>query len=250
MVDKRSLFWISIVCLICLQGKMTGQSFEGVISLTSSNTPEQSMRVTLKDGWSLLEISPDTQQTVKVIKNKTAGTTTILRSKGNLKYGYRSNTLVGDDSPAAIQDPDAKHIQTEETQLEKKIGAFNCVRIDLRSPKASAEAWVTRETSLRLSACFPFFLGDGTDPDLYALRQLADAEGLILEYRERSAGDTQETLFQVTAIPEDISLDAFSVDDTYQVLDEQGIRSLYMQAQKDPVKQQEWEEFRAIFGNN
>jgi len=226
-----------------------GQTFEGVVTMKVSTSPDKIAMLTIKGDMTMMEMQVDTVQHIKLIKDRGAETTTILRSNKEMKYGYRSRTLYGEDQHVPTVNAAAHQLVMNVTDEEKYIGRFRCVKALLHSPKAQAEAWITKETGLHLSGCFPHFLGDGTDPDLYALRELADQEGLIMDYKESLNSGNTETVIQVTAEEKEITIDAFAIDPGYIVLDDEGIKRLYEQAQSDPLKKIQWEEFRQIFGN-
>ena len=67
--------------------------------------------------------------------------------------------------------------------------------------------------------------------------------------KESLLSASAETIFEVTAEEHEITLDAFAIDPGYVVLDEEGIKRLYQQAQSDPQKKIQWEEFQQVFGN-
>lgn len=226
-----------------------GQSFEGVLTMKVSKSPEKIIMLTIKGDMTMLEMQVDSVQHIKMIKDRGAETSTILRSNKEMKYGYRSRSLYGEDQHLPTVNAAAQQLLMTVTEEERNIGQFRCIKTILQSPKAQAEAWITKETGLHLSGCFPNFLGDGTDPDLYALRELADQEGLIMYYKESLLSASAETIFEVTAEEHEITLDAFAIDPGYVVLDEEGIKRLYEQAQSDPLKKIQWEEFQQIFGN-
>ncbi|MBK9106450.1 MAG: hypothetical protein IPL92_18280 [Saprospiraceae bacterium] len=226
-----------------------GQSFEGVVTMNISTSPEKIIMLTIKGDITMMEMQVDSAQHIKLIKDRAAETSTILRSNEEMKYGYRSRTLYGEDQHIPTINAAAHQLEMTVTEEEKYINHFRCVKALLHSPKAQAEAWITKETGLHLSGCFPNFLGEGADPDLYALRELADQEGLIMYYKESLVSGIAETVIEVTAQEKEITLDAFAIDPGYLVLDEEGIKRLYQQAQSDPLKKIQWEEFRQIFGN-
>ncbi len=228
---------------------LTGQVWEGVVSMRVSTSPEKIAWLTLKDDKSVMEMQLDSGQTIKLIKDRGAATTTVLRTNNDLKYGYRSSILYGDDKHVITVNPNTSKVQLTVTDEERYIGQYRCTLVKIKSPKATAEAWVTKETGMQLSSCFPHFLGDGTDADLYALREVADQEGLIMSYHEVLEGTATETYIEVTAEEKEIMTTAFAIEPGFVVLDEAGVKRLYAEAQSDPLKKIQWEEFRQIFGN-
>ena len=226
-----------------------GQPFEGVVTMKVSTLPDNMSMVTIKGDLTMMEMQVDSTQHIKMIKDRGAETTTILRSKRDMKYGYRSRILYGEDEHVPTINPAAHQLVITVTGEEKYFGSYRCVKTLLHSPKATAEAWITKETGLNLSGCFPHFLGDGTNPDLFALRELADQEGMIMHYTESLNADDAEMFIEISVEEKVITLDAFAIDPGYVVLDEEGIKRLYGQAQSDPLKKIQWEEFQQIFGN-
>ena len=245
----RISIYLATAMLMLIGSILYGQSFEGIVTMKVSTSPENISMLTIKGDLSLMEMQIDTVQTIKLIKDRGAETTTILRSKNEMKYGYRSRILYGEDEHIPTVNPTAHQLVITVTDEEKYFGSFRCVKTLLHSPKATAEAWITKEPALRLSGCFPQFLGEGTDPDLFALRELADQEGLIMYYSESLRAGKEVTIIEVTAEEKVITLDAFAIDAGYVVLDEEGIKRLYGQSLSDPLKKVQWEEFRQIFGN-
>lgn len=244
------LFIHFVAALLILQvSDLTGQAWEGVVSMRVSTSPEKIAWLTIKDDKSVMEMQLDSVQTIKLIKDRGAATTTVLRTNHDWKYGYRSRILYGDEKHVLTVNPNTSMVQLSVTDEERYIGAYRCVLVKIKSPKATAEAWVTTETGMQLSSCFPHFLGDGTDADLYALREVADQEGLIMSYHEILEGDTTETYIEVTAEEREIMMSAFAIDPGFVVLDEAGVKRLYAEAQSDPMKKVQWEQFRQIFGN-
>lgn len=245
----RFSIYLVMAMLMPVGSILYGQSFEGVVTMKVSTLPDNVSILTIKGDLTMMEMQVDSVQHIKMIKDRGAETTTILRSKNDMKYGYRSRILYGEDEHVPTVNPAAHQLVLTVTDQEKYIGSFRCVKTVLHSPKATAEAWITKETGLYLSGCFPQFLGDGTDSDLYALRELADQEGLIMHYTESLSADDAVTIIEITAEEKAITLDAFTIDPGYMLLDEEGIKRLYGQAQTDPLKKIQWEEFRQIFGN-
>jgi hypothetical protein len=235
--------------LMPLGSVVYGQSFEGVVTMKVSTLPDNVSTLTIKDDKTMMEMQVDSTQRIKMIKDRGAETTTILRSKNDMKYGYRSRILYGEDKHVATINPAAHQLVLTVTGEEKYFGSYRCVKTLLHSPKATAEAWITKETGLYLSGCFPQFLGDGTNPDLFALRELADQEGMIMHYTESLTADDAETIIEVKVEEKVITLDAFAIDPGYVVFDENSMKQLMIQAQSDPLIKQQLEEFQQIFGN-
>lgn len=245
---RFSIYWMT-AALILIGSILSAQAFEGVLTLKVSTKPDQISVMTIKDDKTMLEMQVDSIQKVKLIKDRSAETTTILRTNKDLKYGYRSKILYGEDVHTPTINPEVHQVVMTVTAEEKYFGSFRCVKAVLSSPKATAEAWITKQPGLRLSACFQHFLGEGTDIELYVLREVADQEGLIMYYRESLKANDNETIIEVTAEEKAITLDVFAIDPGFTVLDEEGVKRLYGQAQADPVKMAQWQEFRQIFGN-
>ena len=239
-----------LACLLVLNVSFVqAQSFEGMLTLTTSTAPDKIPVMTIKGDKSVLEIRMDSIQTIKLIKDLGAETVTILRTKKDLKYGYRTNISVGPEFTDLLASPAAAKVEVIITQQEKYIGQYRCVKVNLTSPDVEAEAWVTKDLDIKLSTYFPQFFGSDANADLAVIRQLADQEGLILNYQETHKRDTTVTLIDVLVEEKDISIDAFAIDPGFLVLDEEGIKRLYEQAQSDPVKKKQWEEFHEIFGS-
>lgn len=245
----RYSIYLVMAMLMLLGSMLYGQSFEGVLTMKVSTLPDNVSKLTIKEDKTMMEMQVDSTQHIKMIKDRGAETTTILRSKNDMKYGYRSRILYGEDEHVPTINPVAHQLVMTVTNEEKYFGAYRCIKTILHSPKATAEAWITKETGLRLSGCFPQFLGDGTDPDLFALRELADQEGLIMHYTESLKVDDAVTIIEIIAEEKVITLDVFAIDPGYMVLDEEGIKRLYGESLNDALKKIQWEEFQQIFGN-
>jgi hypothetical protein len=164
-------------------------------------------------------------------------------------YGFRSNELHGTYHEEAPINPSEHNIEVSLTEEVRQIGEYRCTHVKLQGPEGMAEAWITRDLGFRLTEYFPVFLGGDAHPGLFSLRQIANQEGFILHYTESLKGSNEKTMFEMTVVEQEIPNTVFEIDPAYHVFDENGMKRLYQEAQTDPVKKIQWEEFMQIFGS-
>ena len=223
-----------------------GQSFEGVMTMHVSSSPLNLTTVTVKGHKSVTEYQIDTTENIKIIKDAAAETQTILRHKGDMKYGYA--TLISEEETIPeITIEDLNKVSCEGTIETKMIGSYKCFKSVLHTDKAVAEAWVTKDIAFPLSKYFPIFLGDGTDPALLELRKRANSLGFVMEYKESLIGTGDETHIEMNVEQKDIPLEAFATHG-FLVFNKDGLSQLFTDSYLDPNKKKQWEEFRQIFG--
>lgn len=211
-----------------------------------SSSPQNVTSVKVKGNKSVTEYRIDTTEIIRIIKDAAAERQTILRHKGDMKYGYA--TLLGEEeTPPEITVEDLERVTCEGTAETKLIGSYNCFKSVLHTDKAVAEAWVTKDIGFPLSKYFPTFLGDGTDPALLELRKRANSLGFIMDYKESPIGNGEETHIEITVEPKDIPLEAFATHG-FLVFDKDGLTQLFTDSYLDPNKKKQWEEFRQLFG--
>ena len=231
---------------ICLFFYGFGQTFEGVITMHVSTSPQNSTSVTIKGHKSVTEYRIDTTENIKIIKDATAETQTILRHRGDMKYGYATLSSEEETLPEITME-DLKRVACEGTTETKLIGSYTCFKSVLHTDKAVAEAWITKEIAFPLSKYFPTFLGDGTDPALLELRKRANSLGFVMDYKESPISAGEETHIEVTVEQKDIPLEAFATHG-FLVFDKEGLTQLFTDSYLDPNKKKQWEEFRQLFG--
>lgn len=225
------------------------QSFEGTITLhVSSDHKESSTMLTIKGDKTLLEADIDSTESIKIIKDWGAGTSTLLRRKNDLKYGFRTNSIPESDPPAQDEKVNG-NIQTDVTDEVKMIGTYKCIKVIYKSPFAISEAWITKDAGFPLSKYFPEFLGSNTDSHLYDLRQAANKEGFVMRYWEKLIDSGKESNLDMMVTPKEIPVDVFSISAGYLVLDRESMQHLLQDAQRDEVKKKQWAEFMQLFGN-
>ena len=110
-----------------------GQSFEGVLTMKVSKSPEKIIMLTIKGDMTMMEMQVDSVQHIKMIKDRGAETSTILRSNKEMKYGYRSRTLYGEDQHLPTVNAAAQQLLMTVTEEEKNIGQFRCIKTILQS---------------------------------------------------------------------------------------------------------------------
>src|SRR5688500_1722207 len=238
MKQLRSSF---LTCaLICLFFYGFGQTFEGVIAMRVSSYPLSLTTVKVKGNKSVTEYQIDTTENIKVIKDAVAETQTILRHKGDMKYGYA--TLLAEEDPLQeVTMEDLKRVTCEGTTETKLIGSYKCFKSVLHTDKAVAEAWITKDLAFPLSKYFPTFLGDGTDPALLELRKRANSLGFVMEYKESPISAGEETHIEVMVEEKDIPLETFATHG-FLVFDKDGLTQLFTDSYLDPNKKKQWEE--------
>ena len=226
------------------------QSFEGTISLrTFNDLIDNTFILTIKGDKTVLEAEIDSIEMIKIIKDYGAESTTLLRRKNDLKYGFRISSIPGPGFTAENIDNEKSEITIETTDEVKRIGPYRCVKVTLNSPFAASEAWITNDFGFSLSKYFPEFLGTDEDQHLYDLRNAAEKKGFVMSYRENLLGADQEKIFEVTIEEKEISSEAFKINAEYLVLDEKSMMQFYSEAQRNEMKKKQWEEFNQLFGH-
>ncbi len=227
------------------------QSFEGCITLHAKTDQADTRSVlSVKGKKTLLEVEKDSAESIKILKDWDAQTTTMLRRKNNMKYGYRLNSIM--NTSPDIQDTTKNKdtgVETFITNETKLIGNMRCTKVLLKSSYAVAEAWVTKEPGFSLSKYFPEFLGEDSRPYLYELRKAADKEGFILSYWDKLQSTGKEYSLELTIEQKEIPHDLVSISADYTVLDEAGIKNLYQESQHSEQAKKQMEEFMQLFGN-
>ena len=245
MKPHRLILMIGALMFLLYNG--FGQTFEGMITMRASSSPKNLTTVKVKGQKTVTEYQIDTTENIKIIKDAAAGTQTILRHRGDMKYGYATLTSE-EEAPAEITMEDLKKVACEATTETKMIGSYECFKSVLHTDKAVAEAWITKDLAFTLSKYFPTFLGDGTNPDLLELRKRANSLGFVMEYKESLIGAGDEIHIDITVEEKEIPLEAFATHG-FMVLDKDGMSRLFTASYLDPVKKKQWEEYRALFGN-
>lgn len=234
-----------ILFLLTLKISVFGQSFEGLIMLDVSTSPGYTRYVRVKGQKSIMEIEKDSSETMIIVKDHAARSTTLLRRKNDLKYGFRTPHLA-----EYIQTSDrASQVDLIVTQEEKLFGQYLCKKIMLKTADAVAEAWITNELPFTAATYFPEFLSEHTNHDLLALRSEANKVGFVMNYTERHIIAENETTIELTVEEKEIPISVFNTGD-FIIIDEQGMKRLYADGQNDPARKKQWEEFMQLFGSN
>ena len=220
----------------------SGQAFEGVLHMRMINPDnERYTQLSLKDDRSLLHVTMDSVE-ISILKDKKDNTTTILKRKGDLHYGFRMDQIV---DPSFVESVSA----VTYTGQVKDMGEWESNEIIIHSESGEAHAWITKQTSHRLSGLFPEFLGADLNPDQYYRRKAADKEGFILQYEESDPGSASGVL-KVDLVPGPVSDITFVIGAEYKVLDQQSVRNFFQMSQTDQSAKQQWEEFSSLFGSH
>jgi hypothetical protein len=242
MKNRISLF-ASILILSTVM--IHGQTFEGSITFRASGDHEKTSTIIIKGEKSVRSVDLNSEESLKIILDRKSESSVMLRKKDEKKYGFRVNEIHEQDHEDHPYMP--KGVTTEITG-EKMIGRYECFRVNLKSKNASAEAWITKDIGFRVTKYFPEFLGS-VEAELHQLRQLANDQGLILQYRETLLDAEYENVFETIVEETEIPDQTFEIDPDYLVLDKDGMMQLYLAAQHDTSKKQQWEEFMELFGN-
>ncbi|HZV67950.1 MAG TPA: DUF4412 domain-containing protein [Saprospiraceae bacterium] len=222
------------------------QSFEGSITIkVDQKDEEKSSRLTVKGDKTLLEIEVDSSQSFKIIKDRSAETSTMLRKRNDLKYGFRVNYVPEPDIPTVNIN---SNVTTEITDEVKMIGKYSCTKMKFKSPHALAEAWITKDLGFSLSRYYPEFTGNSEDQHLSDLRKAVDKEGFVVSYWEKIPDTGKEINVEITVEQKDVPLETFNTGE-YLVLDKDGMTRLAQNAQHDEVAKKQWAEFLQLFGN-
>ncbi len=239
--------WVTVLFAILLHPAYT-QSFEGSIAIhVVTDEVDNTSVLSVKDTRSLLKVEVDSVETIKILKDYGNGTTTVLRSKGDLKFGFRIYSIadpvleetagINENSPVVIN----------ETNEEERIGNLHTHKIIVTSKDGEAEAWVSTEPGFSVSKYFPYFLGSDIKPALYELRKAADQRGFITRYTEKLFDSNKKSFIDIRLQPEEIPNEIFNVAD-YIILDEAGMKQLFRDSRKDEDKKNMWEDYRSLFG--
>lgn len=222
-----------------------GQTFEGEMKMHVSIFPDNLTSVKVNGRKSITEYQIDTTENIKIIKDAATETQTILRHKGDMKYGFITTLYEEDTTIATTHENNS--VECKITSETKVIDGYKSSKAVLQNGKAVAEAWITKDLGFPVSKYFPNFIGDGTDPLLLDLRKQADRSGFILEYRESLISVGDETLIQFSVEEKNIPIEAFAIHG-YHVYDKDGLSRLLSEGYQDPNKKKQWEEFRQLFG--
>jgi Domain of unknown function (DUF4412) len=248
MITRFKIIILSALLLVMWQPSYS-QLFEGTITLhVTSDHKESSTMLTIRGDKTLLEADIDSTESIKIIKDWDAETTTLLRRKNDLKYGFRTKGISEADPPAK-DEKESGDVKTDITDEVKMIGTYSCTKVIYKSPFAISEAWITKDAGFSLSKYFPEFLGSNTDPHLYDLRKAANKEGFVMRYWEKLIDSGKESNLDMTVTPKEIPIEVFSINAEYLILDEEGIQRLLQDAQHDEVKKKQWSEFMQLFGS-
>jgi hypothetical protein len=224
------------------------QSFEGSITIISNGREDKPYEVNILGNKSIVTVEADSNESVTMIRDHASEESTILKSKGDMKYGFSKNKSFDADHLQNEKYILPKNINYEITRETRIIDGYNCVRILIESPLAAAEAWITKEIPLHLSLYYPQLLGSDVNPDLVPLRQIADREGFIMFYNDTHTASAHNSEIKVSVEAKELTSDLFHVTSQYLVLDEEGMKRLYMQSQTDPARKTQWDEFMILFG--
>lgn len=244
----QQLILITVLLLLFNSVKSFGQAFEGIMTLKVTSPKESKTVMIIKDDRSIMDIDLDSNESIRRIADEGAETTVILRRKGDLKYGFRSHATTG--FAGDIQDISAEvnKVDVIVTERTEAFGKYTCTLVMIESKDAMAEAWITGEIDMRLTRYFPSFLGSSTPDELYTLRQIANQEGFVMRYSENIKVSEEKSEFELDVDEREIPNELFIVDPAYDVFDENSLKQLYQEAQRDSTKQIQWEEFMQIFG--
>ena len=227
----------------------SGQAFEGSISFrTIHDGLDRTLLMKVKADKTVLEVMTDSNELVRVIKDYGSESTTLLRSRDDLKFGFRLPTIQSPEVQPTDGENKKNDVIVEATGEIKMIGSYECRKIKLKSAFAEAEGWISSDVKFSLSRYFPEFLGSGVDPELRRLRVEADVKGFIMAYHEVQPNLGLEKTIEVTLDEKEIADEAFLIPPGFIVLDEQGMVQLFTDAQYDDVKKKQWEEFHGLFG--
>ena len=224
------------------------QNFEGSISFrTRSESSDRTVVMTAKGVKTVLEVETDSNMVIRIIKDFGTETATLLRSRDELKYGFRIPSIPRTDVQEEYEN-EKKDLIIQVTDDVQLFGNYNCVKIKLRNSFCEAEAWVTNDVNFSLSHYFPEFLGSGVDPKLNSVRRAADQKGFIMHYHEQQKGINTQKIFEVTLEEKEIPDEAFSIPSDFLVLDQEGMKELLTAAQISEARKKQWDEFQALFG--
>ncbi len=246
---KLSYKWLSLAFYLIPFTFCSGQSFEGTLNLHMTTPQAVTYSIlTVKDGKTLRIIRLDSIESIKLIKDGNKETSVLLRQRDDLKYGFKANTILPKNPLDDITADESKLVVIESTGITEKMENKICTKIRLRSPYATAEAWITNDMSGSLSHYFSEFLGPKTDPHLYSLRKAAEQEGFVMKYQETLTGLNQTNNVELFLIENEISPEVFDIEKEYQILNESEINTLSADADKSPSAKKKLEEFTNLFG--
>jgi len=221
------------------------QTFEGSITIKiDQNDEEKSSRLTVKGDKTLLEIEVDSSESFKIIKDRSAETSTMLRKRNDMKYGFRVNYVPEPDIPTININ---SNVVTEVIDEVKMIGKYSCTKVIFKNSYAIAEAWITKDLGFSLSRYYPEFTGNSADQHLSDLRKAVDKEGFVVRYWEKILNKGKEISVEITVDQKDVPLETFNTGD-YLVLDKEGMTRLAQNAQHDEIQKKQWAEFMQLFG--
>ena len=224
------------------------QSFEGTITVINNKIEDKKYTVDILGHKSIVSVAVDSAESVTMIRDHATEVSTILKKKGDMKYGFSKAKSFDSDHITNEKYTLSKNITYEITDERRLIDGYNCVRMLIESPEATAEAWITKELPMHLSNYYPQLLGSDTNPDLIPLRQVADREGFIMLYNDTHTASAHSSEIMVRVEAKELTSDIFHIASQYLVLDEEGMKRLYMQSQTDPVRKTHWDEFMILFG--
>ncbi|MFZ1679309.1 MAG: DUF4412 domain-containing protein [Saprospiraceae bacterium] len=248
-MNSRFKLIILLALLLVMWHPSYSQSFEGTITLhVTSDHKESSTMLTIRGDKTLLEADIDSTESIKIIKDWEAETTTLLRRKNDLKYGFRTLGIPESDPPVHDEKVSG-NIKTDITDEVKMIDSYKCTKVIYKSPFAISEAWITKDAGFSLSKYFPEFLGSSTDPHLYDLRKAANKEGFVMRYWEKLIDSGKESNLDMIVTPKEIPNEVFNISAEYLVLDQESMKRLLQDSQRDEVKKKQWDEFMQLFGN-
>jgi hypothetical protein len=224
------------------------QSFEGVLKMYNLHEGvERNTVLTIKGNKSLLEVTVDSVD-ISILKNEDDFTTTLLKSKDGMHYGFRMDQMI---DPSFIESGAPTHATTVNyTGENKRVGAWDCMEIIVSDGTSSVKALVTKQPAYRLSTLFPEFLGSDLSPEMYYIRKAADQEGFILRLEEVTGSPDAVSVMEISLEPQPVSDIVFTVGAEYTVLDKTGVQKYFQQAQSDETAKKKWNEFSALFGSH
>lgn len=239
---------VIILCIGFFTTPGLTQYFEGTILMkVMSEEVDHATLITIKGERSIREVRLDSSESLKIIEDRGLGVITMLRQKDDLKYGFKryqeTEEIHTDD-----YEEDQTNISMEVTQEAKLVGEYGCVKIIFKTANYQASAWVTLDLHFPLSEYFPEILKAHDSDELRQLRKAVDNEGFIMEYDEINLQTGKEVKIEMEVFEREIPDHEFYYSSEFHVLDREGMQQLFREAQQDPEKKKQWDEFYQLFG--
>lgn len=234
--------------LITMSLSGMAQSFEGTLKMDlTAHDKSNTWLLTVKGNKIISHVVIDSSQEITTIKDFDAGSTTMLRRKNDLKYGFTINTIFESDSLITNGSLKTDNITKSESGEMKTFGNLTARKIYFTGDGVNAEAWIANDLNIRLSNYFPELLSSGEEKSVHDIRTAADNEGLIVDYWEKQTVTGDVTSFRVLAEAKEIPGIAFHIPADYLVLNRESLRSLLSDAQTNSESKRRLDEFQEVF---